>query len=188
MPVQIIGTFDTNDSTWLWAWDNPSVRASLSHHAAQLREYGETNGVSELTTRKLSATEEQCWEFTALACKLNDAQGGYRGPSGSTLVFMTFGRPELKATQELAARTDNAVADDDAGEFTPEIPTPVQLVVTGFIRALHAWEVAAYQASESNDLLTAMESAQEDYDVLIREWCVAGCGAPADFVRQRSES
>jgi len=72
-PVQIIGTFDTNDSTWLWAWDHPSVRASLRNHAAQVREYGETNGVSELTTRKLSATEEQCWEFTALACKLNDA-------------------------------------------------------------------------------------------------------------------
>ena len=28
-PVQIIGTFDTNDSTWLWAWDH-TRRASAS--------------------------------------------------------------------------------------------------------------------------------------------------------------
>lgn len=96
-PVQIIGTFNTVDSTWLWGWDHPSVQPPLQEHAARVRDYGQAQGVSELTTRKLSCTEEQCWEFTALACKLNDAQGGYRGPSGPALVFMTFGVPQLSS-------------------------------------------------------------------------------------------
>jgi len=86
---------------------------------------------------------------------------------------MTFGRPELNATREQVAGSDHAVADDTAGEFTPEIPTPVQLVLTGFIIALHAWEVVAYQASESNSSPAATETAKKNYNVLIREWCVA---------------
>jgi hypothetical protein len=33
--------------------------------------------------------------MTALAVKLCDAQGAYRGPSGSSYVFMTFGEVQL---------------------------------------------------------------------------------------------
>ncbi len=47
----------------------------MAAHAAHLREYGEYNGIVELTTRKLSTTEEQCWEFTALATKNTDSMG-----------------------------------------------------------------------------------------------------------------
>jgi len=97
-PVQIVGTFDTNDLTWLWAWDHPSVQLPLRKHSVRLCQYGEANNIPELTTRQLSATEEQCWKFTALACKLNDSQGGYCGPSGSVLVFMAFGEPKLSGT------------------------------------------------------------------------------------------
>jgi hypothetical protein len=51
-----------------------------------------------LTTQKLECTEDEAWEFTALACKLGNAQGGYRGPMGPTLVFMTFGKVSLSKT------------------------------------------------------------------------------------------
>jgi hypothetical protein len=30
-PVQIIGTFNTDDATWLWAWDHPSVKPAVEH-------------------------------------------------------------------------------------------------------------------------------------------------------------
>jgi hypothetical protein len=43
-------------------------------------------------TRKLNCDEADCWEFTALACQLCKAEGAYRGPGGTTLVFMTFGK------------------------------------------------------------------------------------------------
>ncbi len=45
--------------------------------------------------RKVECAESDCWEFTALACKLCDAKGAYRGPSDTARVFMTFGEVTL---------------------------------------------------------------------------------------------
>jgi hypothetical protein len=57
-PVQIIGTYNTQDGTWL-------------------------------------CSEQDCWAVTALAHLLCGANGAYRGPSGPTMVFMTFGELRL---------------------------------------------------------------------------------------------
>jgi hypothetical protein len=94
-PVQIIGTYNTEDSTWLWGWDHPSIVPPLADHAKKDFAYGQENGYDVLTTRKLTCPVEQGWEFTALACKLCDAQGRYRGPMGNTRIFMTFGNVTL---------------------------------------------------------------------------------------------
>src|SRR5947209_19712354 len=48
------------------------------------------------------SSEDDAWQLTALACKLAGAQGGYRGPMGSTLVFVTFRSEEH--TSELQSR------------------------------------------------------------------------------------
>ncbi len=85
--------------SWFWGWDHPSVAPALSAHAQQLYAYGKAQGIARLTTRKLSCTEAEAWELTALACKLCDAQGAYRGPAGTTMVFMTFGQVSLGAIQ-----------------------------------------------------------------------------------------
>lgn len=90
-PVQVVGTYNTQDGTWLWGWDHPSVPESLSQHAQLAFDYGQKHGIADLTTRKVTCSEECCWEFTALACFLAQAQGAYRGPAGPTHVFMTFG-------------------------------------------------------------------------------------------------
>jgi hypothetical protein len=94
-PVQIVGTYNTTDGTWLWGWDHPSVEPPLQEHARRVREYGERHHIDKLTTQKVRCSEDEAWAFTALACKLGDAQGGYRGPMGPTLVFMTFGTVSL---------------------------------------------------------------------------------------------
>jgi hypothetical protein len=94
-PVQIIGTYNTADGTWLWGWDHPSVLPALQTHARRVREYGERHRIDKLTRQKLQCSEAEAWEFTALACKLGGGQGGYRGPAGQTLVFMTFGEVNL---------------------------------------------------------------------------------------------
>ncbi|PXW38286.1 hypothetical protein DFO54_1236 [Erwinia sp. AG740] len=90
-PVQIIGTYNTEDGTWLWGWEHPSVSDSLGEFARGVRRFGEQYGKAELTTRKITASMDEAWEFTALACYLNEGQGGYRGSSGSTDVFMVYG-------------------------------------------------------------------------------------------------
>lgn len=171
--VQIIGTFNTVDGTWLWGWDHPSVQPPLRAHAARVREYGESNAIAELTTSKVSTTEERCWEFAALACKLNEAQGAYRGPSGPTLVFMTFGEPKLTGTAEVQEPEHDRAAGAEPG-FTAVIPADVKNTLTEFIKALHDWEVGAHEAYErGNHSSAAMEAAKESHDRLIREWCVA---------------
>lgn len=93
--AQIIGTYNTEDGTWLWGWDHPSVADNMAEHARQVHEYGERHAIDGLTTRKLACDEMQAWEFTALACHLCEAQGAYRGPAGTAMVFMTFGAVAL---------------------------------------------------------------------------------------------
>jgi hypothetical protein len=67
----------------------------MQEHAKHVRDYGQRHDIERLTTRKLECEETEAWEFVALACKLCDAQGAYRGPAGPTLVFMTFGEARL---------------------------------------------------------------------------------------------
>lgn len=93
--LQMVGTYDTTDGTFLWAWDHPSVPQHLSAHAALVRDYGEKANIESLRQQPARVTEQECWEFAALACHFADAQGAYRGPAGSTMVFFTFGEPRI---------------------------------------------------------------------------------------------
>lgn len=93
--VQVIGTLNSEDGTWLWGWDHPSVPEPIGEHARLARAFGERYGLAAYTTRKIEASMDDCWTFTALACHLAGAQGGYSGPSGPARVFMTFGTPAI---------------------------------------------------------------------------------------------
>jgi hypothetical protein len=90
-PVQIIGTYNPQDKSWMWAWDNPAILEPLRQHAETVRRYGEQHRIEELTERKIVCDENACWRFAALACCLNGAQGAYRGPTDGPLVFLTYG-------------------------------------------------------------------------------------------------
>ena len=99
-PAQIIGSFSTNDNSWLWAWDNPSIVDGLKLHSRKLREYGEQHGIEKLTTRKWTGTEDDAWAMAALAVRLCEAQGAYRGPAGTSYVFMTFGEVKISKPED----------------------------------------------------------------------------------------
>jgi hypothetical protein len=94
-PAQIIGTFDSESKTWLWAWNNPSVADKLKTDSLKVKAYGETNHISLLTTAEYACDESNAWAMTSLAVKLCGAQGAYRGPAGSTYVFISFGEVKL---------------------------------------------------------------------------------------------
>lgn len=99
-PAQIIGSYSPGDNTWLWAWENPSIADGMKSHALQLKEYGETHGIEKLTTAEWAGAEEDAWAMVALAVKLCEAQGAYRGPAGPVYVFMTFGEVKLSKPNE----------------------------------------------------------------------------------------
>lgn len=90
-PVQVIGTLDTTNSSWLWGWDHPSVPEPQAEHARIVRDFGAAHGIDRLTTRMIEVNEGEAWDLAALALHLAGAQGAYRGPAGTTLVFMTYG-------------------------------------------------------------------------------------------------
>jgi len=94
-PAQIIGTFDTTTTEWLWAWANPSLAEPLKRDSLKIKEYGEKHQIKKLTSDEWFGKEDDAWRMTALACKLCEAQGAYRGPAGTTFVFITFGNVQL---------------------------------------------------------------------------------------------
>jgi hypothetical protein len=94
-PAQIIGTYNSEDHTWLWAWANPSIDDKLKVDALKLRKYGEEHHLDRLTTSKWVGTEDDAWSMAAVAVKLCREQGAYRGPSGATRVFIAFGEITL---------------------------------------------------------------------------------------------
>ena len=89
-PAQIIGTYNADDGTWMWSWQNPSIVDPLKTDALKLKSVGEKYRIEKLTMPKWKCDEMEAWAMTAVACKLCEAQGAYRGPAGSTYVFMTF--------------------------------------------------------------------------------------------------
>lgn len=96
-PVQVIGTYNRLDGTFLWGWDHPSIPEPRRAAARLAREFGQRQGLPLFTTRMVECTEEQAWRFTAVALYLSGAQGAYRGPAGTTMVFMTFGEMTIAA-------------------------------------------------------------------------------------------
>lgn len=97
-PVQVIGTYNSLDGTFLWGWDHPSIPEPRRTDARLARRFGELQNLPLFTTRMVECSEEQAWAFTAVALYLSGAQGAYRGPAGTTMVFMTFGEMTIVPT------------------------------------------------------------------------------------------
>ncbi len=94
--LQVVGTYNKNDGTFLWGWDHPSVPEPLRQHAMLAKQWGTQHKVPAFTNRKVQCSEDDAWGFAAVANRLANANGVYRGPSGSAFVYMTFGEVRLE--------------------------------------------------------------------------------------------
>ncbi|WP_368737969.1 DUF6882 domain-containing protein [Massilia sp. CCM 8734] len=95
-PIQVIGTYNKLDGTFLWGWDHPSVPGPLRRHAELARQWGKKNHLPDYTSRMVKVSEDEAWNFAAVANRLGNANGVYRGPSGTTMVFMSFGEVKMQ--------------------------------------------------------------------------------------------
>ncbi|PQO47695.1 hypothetical protein C5Y93_03300 [Blastopirellula marina] len=93
--AQIIGTFDSQDGTWMWSWANPSIAEKLTVDADRIRRYGVKHRIRRLSEPRWSGNELDAWKMAALACRLCEANGAYRGPTGETYVFFLFGEIQI---------------------------------------------------------------------------------------------
>ena len=94
-PAQIIGSFDSGEGSWMWAWANSSIAGSLARDSVRVREYGEQHRIRRLTTPNWPAAEMDGWHMAAVANRLCESNGVYRGPAGTAFVFFTFGQVQL---------------------------------------------------------------------------------------------
>lgn len=97
-PVQVVGTYNPDDGTFLWGWDHPSIEEALQAHAKQVKAFGEKHGIKQFMTQQVKCTEKEAWKFTPVAVHLAEANGAYRADAGGPLVFVTFG--EIKLNRE----------------------------------------------------------------------------------------
>jgi hypothetical protein len=97
--VQVVGTYNTKDDTFLWGWDHPSVPAPLRRAAQCVHDYGAERNIKQFTARTISCSQDQAWKLTAAAAYLDGATGAYRGEDHGTWVYMTF---QLPAASEIA--------------------------------------------------------------------------------------
>lgn len=95
-PVQVIGTYNTQNGSFMWGWDHPSVPASLRRAAQLVHDYGEEHAIERFTTRTISCSKADAWAITAAAAQLENVSGAYRGDAGGTWTYMTFNVPEQK--------------------------------------------------------------------------------------------
>ena len=95
-PAQIIGSYNSADRSWQWAWANPSVGDSLKIDSLKVKSYGEKNGFKKLSEAEWQGSEDDAWAMAAIACKVCGSQGIYRGPASDNLfVFISLGKVEL---------------------------------------------------------------------------------------------
>ena len=94
-PVQIIGAWNPRTEIFRWGWDHPMVAQRLRNDAERTRWFGDKHELEELTTRALKMSEQDAWQMTALAMKVNASYGVYRAPTDGPVIFMTLGQPKV---------------------------------------------------------------------------------------------
>jgi hypothetical protein len=57
-PAQILASYNTASSTWLWAWANESILPAMSRDARGLRDWAQQHGHHSLTQAELPADAE----------------------------------------------------------------------------------------------------------------------------------
>jgi hypothetical protein len=91
-PVQFIGSYSPDTSTWLWGWANSAMPEHVTSAVAEAAGYGLANGISALTTPKLHGVDKSLAdELAAVAIHLSDAGTLYRGVTGTTVAYLAFG-------------------------------------------------------------------------------------------------
>jgi len=93
--VQIVGSVNTANRSWVWSWADPDVDAALCADMREVRLLGETRRIEQLTTPFWEGDAVDGWEMTSISAYVLQAQGAYRAPTphGFTYMVMTTIQP-----------------------------------------------------------------------------------------------
>jgi hypothetical protein len=94
-PVQVIGSYDPSTSSWLWAWANNSIPPVMARDSRVVHDWAEENGHTGLTQPRIEANLDKATAMAAIALRVTDATGYFRGDGGESIPFVTFGAVTL---------------------------------------------------------------------------------------------
>jgi hypothetical protein len=90
-PVQVLGSWSGQASTFVWSWDNETVLDALCRDAERVRAYGVEHDVLALSSSPLSLSLEQVDDLVALAVRVVGATGLYHPYDGRSATYLLFG-------------------------------------------------------------------------------------------------
>lgn len=85
-----VGTFSRNTNTWKWAWDNDYILDNIKEKSLEIKAFGHTAHYKKLTDGYFESSEEEAWEFAAIAAHLTNAIGVYRPADKRLLMFLVL--------------------------------------------------------------------------------------------------
>ena len=90
-PAQILGSWNSKVSSFVWSWDNETIREPLRATAEVVRAFGVENGVPALATSPMKLDEEQVRDLVALAFRVGGCSGLYHPFDGQMATYIAFG-------------------------------------------------------------------------------------------------
>ncbi|WP_330461598.1 hypothetical protein OIB37_34855 [Streptomyces sp. NBC_00820] len=103
-PAQILGSYSSRSGSWMWAWANPSILPGMARDAQNLRAWGDAHQHDAFTRATFEADEQAAATLIALAVRVSETTGFYRGPGASSYTVITFG-PVTLTTPDGDTRT-----------------------------------------------------------------------------------
>lgn len=88
--IQAVGSTSKTSGTWLWGWANKSLPSAVTARLLAVRDFGEAEGLHELTEQRLPDDEYLGWEMTAITAQIVGAKGAYRCPSDNGFLYLVF--------------------------------------------------------------------------------------------------
>ncbi len=88
--VQVVGSVNTENRSWLWSWANPDVDPFLCKDILEVHLLGETRGIEQLTTPFWEGDAVDGWEMTSITAYVLQAKGAYRAPTPAGFTYMVM--------------------------------------------------------------------------------------------------
>jgi hypothetical protein len=101
-PAQILGSWNGEVGSFVWAWDNDSIADSLCVTAANVRAFGAEHEIRALTTSPLELDEARTRDLIAVAFRIGRCTGLYHPFDGRLASYIAFGEVTL---EEAGGRT-----------------------------------------------------------------------------------
>jgi hypothetical protein len=93
-----VGSYSNKTKTWKWSWDNEHTPDRVKQGMERIKEFGERNNFTQLTTGLIDGDEYSGWEMTAITAKLLNGLGAYKIPQDHLDIYFVFSN-ELEQSQ-----------------------------------------------------------------------------------------